>query len=83
MLLTACVGAETDKPAASNSEPDKPATAAEPEPDATTDGEPDKPAALEAEAQCVMTCVETNVMTAKPADVIEADCRAKCSDGAG
>ena len=91
LLLTACTQAEREKPGKDAAQADKAPTAAEPELD--TDDEPDGvkthgnvPTKTEAEladeaaerAQCVATCVEANVAVAKPADVIEADCRAKC-----
>jgi hypothetical protein len=71
LLLTACPQATTDKPnkPAADAEADKTPTAAEPE--AETEDEP-------AVAKCTAACVESNVAVAKPADVIEADCRAKC-----
>jgi hypothetical protein len=87
LLLTACTQTKTDKPGAA--EADKAPTAAEPELD--TDGElavePARPIksigelmdeVVAAEAECVATCVEANVAAAKPAEVIEADCRTKC-----
>lgn len=83
LLLTACPQATTDKPnkpAADAAEADK--TPAPAEPEADTEDEPEvansdaeREAAL---AKCTATCVESNVAAAKPADVIEADCRAKC-----
>lgn len=79
LLLTACAGSETDRPAASTkSEPEKAPTAAEPEPET----EPDKPVELlteEAPNECVASCIEANIAMAKAAEAIEADCRAKCS----
>lgn len=81
LLLIACTEADHDKPAKNAAEPDKAPTAAEPELD--TDGLVEKHGDVvnktEVErAQCVATCVEANVAEAKPADVIEADCRSKC-----
>jgi hypothetical protein len=90
LLLTACTKDNPEKPGKDAAQADKAPTAAEPELD--TDGEPtgletrgkppakqDEHEANEAErVQCVATCVEANVAVAKPADVIEADCQAKC-----
>jgi hypothetical protein len=90
-LLTACTEPNTDKPKAGAAEAEKAPTAAEPELD--TGGEPELETPSNrpiksigelmdeveaAEAKCVATCVEANLAAAKPADVIEADCRAKC-----
>lgn len=94
LLLIACTQTPDAKPGKAAAQADKAPTAAEPE--LETDGEPsgvktpgNLPVKTEAElvdeavaqAQCVASCVEANVAAAKPADVIEADCQAKCQPG--
>lgn len=87
-LSTACTKTDSDQPSDAARVEDPP-TAAEPEPD--TEGAPEDQLASKAasetgqaeqvvaRAQCVATCVEASVAVAKPADVIEADCQAKCA----
>lgn len=94
LALTACDGAETDKP--STKEVDKAPAKAEPEPEPDADDEklePDRkvhgnlPIKTESElagadaarSQCLRDCVEARKIEGKGADAIEAECHESCA----